>query len=145
MGGLPSSGLESASSRTGSGGASRSPGHWRATPILVLDEINSSVDPEARQELANTLREISREKTVICATHSVLDVIYIFGESAENVPEPPPVEEVEREALQMLEEARPQWEHEPLPDPRRKVLAEERHYAVQESQAQVLGGRGLRL
>ena len=39
-------------------------------PILVLDEISSSIDPEARRELAETLHEISREKTVICATHS---------------------------------------------------------------------------
>lgn len=43
-------------------------------PILVLDEISSSVDPEARQELADTLHEISREKTVICATHSVAKI-----------------------------------------------------------------------
>lgn len=44
-------------------------------PILVLDEISSSVDPEARQELAETLHKISREKTVICATHSISKIL----------------------------------------------------------------------
>jgi ABC-type multidrug transport system ATPase subunit len=41
-----------------------------APPVLLLDEPTSDLDNDAERELAQTLREMARESTIIAVTHS---------------------------------------------------------------------------
>jgi ATP-binding cassette subfamily B protein len=54
---------------------------YRDSPILILDEATSSLDPETDEVIRNVLSSYSREKTIVSISHkltTVMDLDRIF-------------------------------------------------------------------